>query len=247
VVTHSESRSGVHISAVRTYVAPIEPTDGKVRWDRAAPIDPEKLDIRAVPDPSHHLNISITPEALVRSAAQSEEGFKQYVEETERLRVYANSAFGMYSNANEPRESFLERCFEEARRQLNDQSERLEGTFRRRIDQLKQRAEREDREAQDGDPLLDDSSKNVGVAWGQALYNITSGRPAAVSDGASTVREVDYLENIAQIQRAWDKELETLRDELMASARSIEEIEVAPTARNIEVTKYLILWATALP
>jgi len=246
VVTQSESRSGVHISAVRTYVAPIEPTDGKVLWDRAATIDPEKLDIRAVPDPSHHLNISITPEALVQSAAQSEDGFKQYVEETERLRVYANSAFGMYSNANEPRESFLERCFEEARRRLNDTSERLESTFRRRIDQLKQRAEREDRDAQNEDPL-DDSSKNVGVAWGQALYNITSGRPAAVSDGASTVREVDYLENIAQIQRAWDKELETLRDELMASARSIEEIEVAPSARNIEVTKYLILWATALP
>ena len=59
--------------------------------------------------------------------------------------------------------------------------------------------------------------------------------------------EVDYLENITQIQRAWDKELETSRDELMASARSIEEIDVAPTARNIEITKYLILWATALP
>jgi hypothetical protein len=149
----------------------------------------------------------------------------------------------MYSNANESRESFLERCIEVARRQLNDESERLESTFRRRIDQLKQRAEREDRANEEDD----DTSPNVNVAWGQALYNITSGRPAAVSDGASTVREVDYLENIAQIQRAWDKELETRRDELMASARAIEEIEVAPTARNIEITKYLILWATSLP
>jgi len=245
VVTHSESRSGVHLSVLRTYVAPIEPADGKVLWDRAATIDPETLDIRAVPDPSHRLNISITPEALVQSAAQSEEAFKQFVEETERMRIYANQAFGMYSNANESREAFLERCFEEARRRLNDQSERLESTFRRRIFQLKERAEREDRANED--VSLDDTSPQVGVAWGQALYNITSGRPAAVSDGASTVREVDYLENIAQIQRAWDKELETLRDELMASARSIEEIEVSPTAKNIEITKYLILWATSLP
>jgi len=245
VVTHSESRSGVHLTAVRSYVAPIEPNDGKVHWDRAATIDPETLDIRAVPDPSHKLNIAITPEALVQSAAQSEDAFKQFVEETERLRVYSNQAFGMYSNANEPREAFLERCIEEARRRVNEESERLESTFRRRIDQLKQRAEREDRENEEA--TGEDSSKNVGVAWGQALYNITSGRPAAVSDGASNVREVDYLENIAQIQRAWDKELETRRDELMASARAIEEIEVAPSARNIEITKYLILWATALP
>lgn len=245
VITHSEPRSGVHLSSVRTYVAPIEPADGKVQWDRASSIDPETLDIRAVPDPSHRLNISITPEALVQSAAQSEDAFKQYVGETERLRIYANPAFGMYSNANEPREAFLERCFEEARRQLNDQSERLESTFRRRIFQLKERAEREDRANED--ISLDDTAPNVGVAWGQALYNITSGRPAAVSDGASTVREVDYLENIAQIQRAWDKELETLREELMSNARAIEEIEVAPSARNIEITKYLILWATSLP
>jgi D-glycero-alpha-D-manno-heptose-7-phosphate kinase len=243
VVTHNESRSGVHLSAVRTYVAPIEPSDGKVLWDRAATIDPDTLDIRAVPDPSHKLNIAITPEALVQNAAQSEEAFKQYVAQTDRLRIYANPTFGIYSNANEPRESFLERCIEEARRQLNDESERLESTFRRRIDQLKQRAEREDRASEEDDDTL----PNVGVAWGQALYNITSGRPAAVSDSASTVREVDYLENIAQIQRAWDKELETRRDELMASARAIEEIEVAPTARNIEITKYLILWATSLP
>jgi len=248
VVTHSESRSGVHLSAVRAYVAPIEPADGKVQWDRATSIDPEKLDIRAVPDPARRIDVGVTPEALVQSAAQAEDGFKQFVEETETLRIYSNPAFVMYSNASESREAFLERCFEEARRRLNDESERLESTFRRRIDQLRERAEREDREAQsDENAMLDDSSKNVGVAWGQALYNITSGRPAAVSDSASNIREVDYLENIAQIQRAWDKELETLRDELMASARSIEEIEVAPSARNIEVTKYLILWATALP
>jgi hypothetical protein len=247
VVTHNESRSGVHLSAVRAYVAPIEPADGKVQWERATSIDPEKLDIRAVPDPSRRLDVAITPEALVQSAAQSEEGFRQFIEQTEKLRIYCNPAFGMYSSANESREAFLERCIEEARQRLNNQSERLESTFRRRIDQLRERAEREDREAQKDEAMLDDSSPNVGVAWGQTLYNITSGRPAAVSDSASTVRQVDYLENIAQIQRAWDKELETLREELMSNARAIEEIDVAPSARNIEITKYLILWASALP
>ncbi len=246
VITYNESRSGVHLSLVRSYIAPIEPADGKVSWDRATPVDQEKLDIRAVPDPAHKLDLGVTPEALVQSAAQSEEAFRQYVEETEKLRIYSNQAFAMYSNANESRESFLERCIDEAKRRLNEESERLESTFRRRIDQLRERAEREERDAIKDDLTPEESPQNMNVAWGQALYNITSGRPAAVSDAASTVREVDYLENIAQIQRSWDKELETFRDELMQSARAIEEIEVAPAAKNIEITKYIILWSAAL-
>jgi D-glycero-alpha-D-manno-heptose-7-phosphate kinase len=241
IVTHTEGRSGLHQSAVRSYVAPIEPSDGRVLWHRATTIDPEHLDIRAVPDPAHHLEIGVAPETLVQSAAQSEEAFKQFVAETEHVRIYHNPAFGMYSEANEPRAAFIERCLDEAKRRVADQTERLESTFRRRIDQLKERASREKREAE----KHEESHTDVNVAWGKALYNITSGRPAAVSEGTSTVREVDYLENIAQIQRAWDKELETLREDLSSKARAVEEIEVTPTPRHIEVTKYLILWAAA--
>ncbi len=247
MISYNESRSGVHLSLVRSYVAPVERSDGKISWDRATPIDQEKLDIRAVPDPAHKLELAITPEALVQSAAQAEDAFRQYVEETEHLRIYSNPAFAMYSNANENREAFLERCIEEAKRRLNEESERLESTYRRRIDQLRERAEREERDAMNDDLSPEELPQNVNVAWGQALYNITSGRPAAVSDAASTTREVDYLENIAQIQRSWDKELETFRDDLMQSARAIEEIEVAPAAKNIEITKYLILWSAGLP
>ena len=84
------------------------------------------------------------------------------------------------------------------------------------------------------------------MAWGQTLYNITSGRPAAVAEAGVSVRENDYLENIAQIQRVWDRELQTLRDELTGKAKSIEEMSIVATGRNIEVTKYVILWAASL-
>ena len=92
-----------------------------------------------------------------------------------------------------------------------------------------------------------DDKNEVNVAWGQALYNITSGRPAAVADAPASVRETDYLENIAQIQRAWDRELQSLRDELTSRARSIEEVSIVPSAKNIDVAKYVILWAAQLP
>jgi D-glycero-alpha-D-manno-heptose-7-phosphate kinase len=250
IVTHAESRSGVHVSAVRSYVAPIAPSDGRVLWHHASQIDSEKLDIRAVPDPARQIDIGISPEALQQNAAQSQDAFKQFLVENERLQIFYNPSFGIYSEAGETRQSFLERCLEEANRRVGDAQERLESTFRRRIDQLRERSEREQREIDDKtqeEGGRRDETQEVNVAWGQTLYNITSGRPAAVADAPVSARETDYLEHIAQVQRAWDKELQAVRDEMTSKAREIEEISIIPTGRNIEITKYLILWAANLP
>ncbi len=247
IVTHAESRSGIHHQTVRSYIAPISPTDGRVFWHQASEIDAEMLDIRAVPDPEQNIEIDITPEELVQSAAQSQEGFKQFLEQNARMQIFHNPAFALYSEPSETRQAFIDRCMEEANRQLEDEQERLESTFRRRIDQLRERSEREQRELDDDETRPRTENNEVNVAWGQALYNITSGRPAAVADAGVSVREVDYLENIAQIQKVWDRELQALREELHAKARSIEEISIVPTQKNIEVTKYLILWAGNLP
>jgi D-glycero-alpha-D-manno-heptose-7-phosphate kinase len=243
VVTLSEPRSGFHTSVARSYVAPIRSDDGSVDWSSAHALDPEKLDIRAVPEPEHATELTASPEALVQAAAQSEEAFRQFLASSERMQVLHNPGFELYSQPHESREAFRDRCKDEAKRRLSEQAERLESTFRRRIYQLQEKSEREERER---DPSEEggssDASSEVNVAWGQALHNITSGRPAAVAD-AQNVREVDYLERIAQIQKAWDRELDTLREELDTTAAEVEEITVTPSARNIEVTKYLILWA----
>ena len=148
------------------------------------------------------------------------------------------------SEPGESRESFLDRCLQIAKRRVEDESERLESTFRRRIDQLREKSEREDRDRDSDESQHNDMGPDgeVNVAWGQTLYNITSGRPAAVTDAPHSVRETDYLENIAQIQRSWDRELQTRREELNRQANEIEELVAAPSPRNIDVTKYVILW-----
>jgi D-glycero-alpha-D-manno-heptose-7-phosphate kinase len=248
VITHSEGRSGIHQTVVRSYVAPIDSNDGKVIWHQASQIDPEKLDIRAVPDPQKKLEVQVSPETMMQNAAQSEDGFRQFIEENERLQIFYNPAFGFYSEPNETRESFLQRCLAEAKRQVEEAAERLESTFRRRIDQLKQKSDREQRDSDSQDEnSFEEPIQDVNVAWGQALYNITSGRPASMTEAPHSVRETDYLSRIAQIQRSWDKELEGQRDELQQKAKAIEDLSIVPTQKNIEVTKYLILWAARLP
>ncbi len=243
VVTQTDGRSGVHTSFVRSYIAPINPNDGSVLWSLGHPLDPEHLDIRAVPEPQHETELSASPETLMQGAAQSEDAFRQFLAATEKLQIFHNPPFTLYSQPNESRDAFRDRCHEEAKRRLEEETERLESTFRRRIDQLREKSEREQREIDAKDEgRSDDTPNDVNVAWGQALYNITSGKPAGVAD-AQSVREVDYMERIAQIQKAWDRELDTLREDLESQAREIEETTVTPAPKNIEVTKYLILWA----
>lgn len=244
IITHSESRSGVHHQTTRTFLAPLSSVDGNVLWHQASLIDAETLDIRAVPDKARSMaKLEVSPEGMVQNALRGQESFRTFLEENQRLQIFYNPAFSIYSEPAETRESFIARCMEEANRQVEKAQERLESTFRRRIDQLRERSERERREMEKSDDHTHIENQELNVAWGQTLYNITSGRRPASADPNQSVRETDYMENIAQIQKAWDRELEALRDELTSKARSIEEISIVPTAKNIEITKYLILWA----
>jgi len=247
IVTHAEPRSGFHQTVVRAYAAPIDAAEGCVSWSEAKTIEPERLNIHAVSEPHRRVPLHLPIDTLTQAAEQSKEAFKQFVSEREKLQILHNPAFNLYSEAHESREAFATRCAEEASRRLAEQAERLESTFRRRIDQIKERSERESRdlESKEEHPA-DGPPPNVNVAWGQALYNITSGKPAAVAEAPQSARETDYLEKIAQIQRAWDKELQSIRDDLAAKAREVQEIVIVPSGKNVEVTRYLILWASRL-
>ena len=183
----------------------------------------------------------------MQGAANSEDAFRQFVANREKIDILHNPAFGLYSQPRETRTAFVERCSEETNRRLEQEAERLESTFRRRIDQIKERSDREEREQGNEQAPGEERVQDVNVAWGQTLYNITSGRPAAVAEAPQSMREIDFMEKIAQIQRSWDRELQTMRDELTAKAGEIEEISVVPSPKQIEIRKYVILWAGKLP
>lgn len=247
LITHSEARSGFHQTVLRAYAAPIDITAGNISWNDAKVIDPESLSIHAVSEPHRRVPTRISIEALTQAASQAKESFTQFVTEREKLQILHNPAFALYSQPHESREAFVARCNEEAHRRIDLESERLESTFRRRIDQLKERSERESRDLEANEEQPEDAPKSsVNVAWGQTLYNITSGKPAAVAEAPQSARDGDYLERIAQVQRAWEKELQLIRDDLAAKAKEVQEIAIAPSGKNIEIARYLILWASRL-
>jgi hypothetical protein len=159
----------VHLTTMKSYVAPIVGEEGSVAWPSAKPLDTGALDMRAVPEPHRRVPANVP----IESFAPSEEAFKQFVAERERLTLWSNQAFALYSEPGESREAFLDRCREEAERRIEEETERLEGTFRRRIDQVKERSERDVRDIDEKD------QPPSNVAWGQATTWRRSRRSSA--------------------------------------------------------------------
>ncbi len=241
-ITFDAPRHGLHRTITRTFVAPIELQSGMPRWRESDRVDPAQLDLRTSPEPGRE---SIGPRdssALIERAAEGVELLKELLVESESLTLFFNPAFEMFSQPHESRDEFLRRCLEHADHGLEDESERLEKTFRRRIDQMRERAERDQREVSDGTEGAEDAKhQEVGIAWGQTLYNITSGR-RTTPEAPRSRNEADYLEKITQLQKSWEREQEVLREELTSRARSIEQVVLSPSARGIETRRYVVLW-----
>lgn len=240
-VTFDAPRHGIHRTITRSFLAPIDLQSGVPRWH--AGTDAPKLDLRTSPEPGRDSILPREASLLQSGLAEGEELLRQSLLETERLPLLYNPAFEIFSHPDEGRDEFIRRCQEHAERNLETESERLEKTFRRRIDQLRERSERDRRIVEDqqeqGDPDL--PPPEIGIAWGQTLYNITSGRPARTTS-PRTADEADYVDKITLLEKTWKRELEVLRDELTSRARNVEEVVLAPTPRGIETRRYLIVW-----
>ncbi|HEY0788207.1 MAG TPA: hypothetical protein VGE86_06150, partial [Thermoanaerobaculia bacterium] len=241
-ITFDAPRHGLHRTITRTFVAPVEPQSGMPRWKESDQVDLAQLDLRTSPEPGRDSLVPKDPADLIGRAAEAEERLKELLLESEKLTFFFNPAFEMFSQPHESRDDFLRRCLEKAEQGLEDESERLEKTFRRRIDQMREKAEREQREVEEKTEDVEDAKhQEVGIAWGQTLYNITSGRPAT-SDAPRSRNEADYVEKITQLQKSWEREQEVLREELTARAKAIEEVVLVPEPRGIETRRYVILW-----
>jgi len=234
---------GIHRTSVHLLMAPIDRKSERIEWQRASHPRPNELELTAVPDAKRKFEIS-PDEDFVRSATSTgEESLRQHLAETERSSIYFNKRFELYSEPDESREMFVQRCIQAAQRELDAEGERLESTFRRRIDQMRERSEREQREIDaSGEADQDTKTNDVNIAWGQTLYNITSGKPAG-TDAPQSVQEADYMSKIAQLQKTWERELNDKKEELFSDARAVEELILTPSTRNIEIRKFVLVWS----
>ena len=239
-VRWDEPRMGVLVDRTRTVVAPIDTVARDVEWGSSLDLNQDELEL----EPADRASVGELPDLEIRAI----EPLLDTLLERERLVVLHNPALDLYSEPGESRQHFLDRCRETAMSAVENQSDRLESTFRRRIDQMRERSERDQRERDAANEQESTAihTPELAISWGQALYKITTGRPAA-SESPQSVDEADYAQKITQLQRQWERELEVLREEQESSARSIEELSLSPNRRNLDIMRVSILWAPRIP
>ena len=242
-ITYDEPRAGIHITFDTSLVAPADLHTERIEWERATELNAHDVQMSAVPDAQRPGPSLERPGALIAAAREGEDTVRGFLADRARLTLLHNPAFGLWSEPGESFDSFLKRCLDHARQHLEEEAERLESTFRRRMDQMREKSEREHRDSEKNLPQNEQGKpRDLNIAWGQALYNITSGKQATPESEPKTRNEADYIDRISQLQKQWEREREQKREELDASARSIQEVVLTPNARNIEIVRYLILW-----
>jgi D-glycero-alpha-D-manno-heptose-7-phosphate kinase len=243
LVTFEDGALKIHHEVERARIAPIDTVRERVDWSAGRAIDTSRLSLTADPDATRELAVSPEDDGLLAALADAETGFREFLAETERLIIFENHAFEMASEPGESREAFVGRCLERAEEKTEQLADRLESTFRRRIDQIRERAEKDIREREErNDASGVDSPGDAGIGWGQELYNITTGKESAPRE-ADSPEKADFMAKIALVQKQWKRELDEARSELEAQARAIEDISIAPGPRSVEIARAVLLWA----
>lgn len=243
ILTYDDPRRQVHHRVERSYLAPVVLAHETVDWSAAESVSLHGLALSADPPAGVELAASVKDDRLISVMQTAEEEAREHLVETERLTIYENPAFGIFSDPEEAPAAFLLRCTELANEMLEERAASLEATFRRRIDQIRERSEKDQREsdARDTEAGLATDGSDVTRGAGQTLYNITSGK-GTTERSADSPAEAEFLEKIALVQKAWDRDLEEARAELSAQAEAIEAISIAPSVRNVEIARIVVVW-----
>lgn len=243
-VRFDASRRGAVHSAKRHYVAPIRAEAERVEWALLRPFEDDRLELVSTPPVTSPDARNV--ESAVRVAGEATAELAQQIAGQESLSLFHNSSLGLLSEPEESKEGFLERCLDLARERGSESFEQLESTFSRKIEQVRERFEKEQTASIEEDPSNDTGAeKSSSFPWGQIIHDILSGRDPVLPAPSSPL-ESDLLAKIEQHRKHWMRDLEKFEEEIRHTARDIETIKILPNPSEIEIERALIVWARGL-
>jgi hypothetical protein len=239
-------------------------SDKGIGWDRATVGESPPASVDDVPE--GFLFPAAFPQALDAEIADIEEDFVVW-RARQPIMVLANPTLKLVAEAGEPLDDFLSRCLEEADRADDDDQERAQRKYEKRIQTLQRRLERErDELARDRQQLESRKaeemigaveglfsvllgSKSVRSAGGKAASRMKTAagkrrmRQRAKGDVVESEHEIQRIEGeLEQLAVELEDEVERIAVESRETAERIEEMAVKATRSNIAVQELMILW-----
>jgi hypothetical protein len=242
-------RAGLNHSEERSYTAWLPEGDLAMDWDQPA------LDCY------EHTQLSLQPDSSLEyrggNFKTTRKDFDQYEAEltdnlirTERLRVFFNPVFGLFSAPGDALEDFLARVAEAALGRVEPELKRIRGKFELQFEQVREayaakglRAERLSLERFISQKLhfLESENRLAGMfsTLAGAVFGTTESRPAAEIEEPS---EAELREDLSRVEQEAGEALRALYDEYLALANEYDIFEIGLQPDNVQVVRRALLW-----
>jgi hypothetical protein len=246
-------RAGLNHSEERTYSAWLPETDLAIDWDKPAVDFATLSQLATRPDP----NI-----VYGNGDYQTTRGdFDQYEADlintlvrSERLRVYFNPVFGLFSSPEDTLEDFLPRIAEAALSRVEPELKRLRNRFELQLEQVREAqasrgARREDLSFESfmahklhlfesEHRLADMFSTLAGAVFGTA-------EPKPLLEKVQW-QDAELREDLDRIEQEASEALRALYSEYLALANEYDNFEIGLQPDNIQVARRLLLWVPTM-
>ncbi len=217
---------------------------GRIRWeDRISdPVDLDALDRQAIPDARfHELTSPLNNGAKLR---ELETDFKDWIYHTVTVSVRANEELKVFAGPQVSQGEFRSMCTETAEKELEQEREKTNDSFDKKLDTIRDRLMREERELKEDEVELSQRKMEEMGTHAQNLLGLLAGRRRSMTTSLTkrrmtTKAKADVEESLDMIDQ-YKKEIEDLEKERLEELRDVEEKwqEILEKVTEIPVTPY---------
>ena len=242
-------RAGLNHSEERSYSAWLPEADLALDWDSRG----DEVDRGSQLAPQPDTNIGYRPGNYLTTRSDFDECVGELVERlvrTERLTVYFNPVFGLFSTPGDPLEDFLARVADAALGRIEPELKRLRSRFELQLEQV--------REAQASKGLLTESLNLETFISNKLHFFESENRLAGMFStlagavfGSSEPRskedtyrpdEAELREDLERIEQEASEALRALYDEYLALANEYDTFDIGVQPNNLQVIRSILLW-----
>ena len=230
---------------------------GGMRWEEwgSDPIEINSLDRRPLADARYHpLEAPFSDSKALRTM---ESDFIDWIYYEHKVTVMANEALKIYAGPQIPQTEFMQMCSEAANEKRDEEIEKTEQSLAKKIDTIKDRLQREERELREDETELSQRkleelgthAENVlGLFTGRrrkittslSKRRMTSSAKADVEESLDTIEK--YKRDIEVLGKERDAAIEEIKQGWDSVVEEVSEISVTPYKKDILIKLFGIAW-----
>ncbi len=231
--------------------------NGRVDWEEFLinPLDFKRLDS----DPQDGARFSALEEAISEKGSLSDlkSDLADWIYRDAPMMVKANEVLDVYGGPDESLETFRQRSVAAADDKLQDEEDKLEEKYQRKLDNLATKLKREERELAEDEADVSRRKQEEYTSYAETIFSFFSGRRRSLSTAMSkrgrrskaeeeveeSIEEIaDLKEQIADLKLELEDEIDELETHWMEVAEEHGEIPVTPYKKDIHLDFFGIAW-----